>query len=266
MHTRIYGSLLLFCCLCISCTDDKNTNAGKPIVLGDPSTIVTETDSQYLRDFVAEVKPAPQPEEPKQDTVATQHATQEQTQPKEEERSTTSPKEENGLTVDFEEVTIFIPRIDVREPNSRSKNKNGATYQLREGELERNQVRVIQGTVTKISQRIQGVTTAKTSMGTLQLGATNTNWQPLTGRNNTYLIGSLNASADKQTPAAIRNAAMRAVRSKRMGRAQKQKWEAAAQRIRPRDVSTSARSVIWKIEGKDARGRNYQKQVRVDIP
>ncbi len=43
-----------------ACGNDS-PNRGKPIVLGDPATIVTEADSQYLQDFVADIQPVQQP-------------------------------------------------------------------------------------------------------------------------------------------------------------------------------------------------------------
>jgi hypothetical protein len=258
--------------MCGSCNNNKTANSGKPIVLGDSSTIVTERDSQYLKDFVADIKPAQQVE-PKQDTVAinqpvTNAVQPEQAKPKEEELKTPAPtKTEEGLTIAFKEVTVFIPNITTKAHRQRRPNTNGASFELEEGELNRNQIRVTEGNVQKISQRYQSVVTARTSMGPLTLAAISktTDWQPLSGKGNAYLINGLNAHDIKHHPAEIRTAAMKAVRGKRMSRGMKQRWEAAAQRIHPRDVSTSIRSVMWKIEGKDARGRNYQKQVRVDL-
>jgi hypothetical protein len=36
---------------------NENTHKGKPIVMGDPSTIVTEVDSQYLQNFTDDISP-----------------------------------------------------------------------------------------------------------------------------------------------------------------------------------------------------------------
>ena len=39
----------------VSCKEDKKQNNG-PIILGDPATIVTETDSKYMSDFVDDIQ------------------------------------------------------------------------------------------------------------------------------------------------------------------------------------------------------------------
>ena len=57
MHVRILYILALGAIGFTSCTESRNTSSGAPIVLGDPSTIVTETDSQYLRDMVMDYEP-----------------------------------------------------------------------------------------------------------------------------------------------------------------------------------------------------------------
>ena len=64
--TLFIATVVLF----FSCNNMGNTNDHRPIVLGDSSTIVSEPDSQYRRDFVTDLTPAePQPEEAKKDTV-----------------------------------------------------------------------------------------------------------------------------------------------------------------------------------------------------
>lgn len=269
-----------------SCSND-NPNRGKPIVLGDASTIVTESDSQYLQDFVADVKPLQpvvQQEIPTEDTVikqaeAVKEAIPQQVEAKKEEpklqaKETEAPKG-NGLNVAFKEITVLIPNITTRSYKQQDTRKaNGASYELMSGNLSGNQIKTGGGNVGKVSQRYQTVIAVKTDMGTLVLESLNrtTDWQTLKGSNNSYTISGLDAKHMqylKATPAAIRNAVSRAARNKRMSRANEQKWVKAVSRVRDandKPLVVLLRSVMWKIEGKGTDGKPYQKQLRIDIP
>lgn len=274
----IAGAILLQ-----SCGNDS-PNRGKPIVLGDPATIVTETDSQYLQDFVADVKPLqPVTTEPATDTAVQTEAPKEETKTEEktqkeeqkaEENTATAPKG-NGLKVEFKEITILIPNIGTRTYKQQDTRKaNGATYEITSGTLVGNQIKTGGGTVTKVSQRYQTVIVVKNNLGTLVLESLNrtTDWQTLKGGNNTYNItglGNNQLQYIKASPAAIKNAVTRAARNKRMNRATEQKWLKSVSKVRDandKPLVVLLRSVMWKIEGKDANGKTYQKQLRIDIP
>lgn len=267
-----------------ACGSD-NPNRGKPIVLGDPATIVTEADSQYLQDFVADIQPVQQPvaapaETPAADTAKQQEAPKEE--PKQEPKKEDPKKEETsaaptgkGLNVAFKEVTVLIPDIVTRSYKQQdTKKANGASYELTGGNLNGNKIKTGGGKVTEVSQRYQTVIAVKTEMGTLLLESLNrtTDWQKLKGGNNTYTISGLDAKRLQYLnakPAAIRNAVSRAVRAKRMSKANEQKWMKAISKVRDandKPLVVVLRSVMWKIEGKDANGKSYQKQLRIDIP
>lgn len=276
----VAGALLLQAC------GNDQPNKGKPIVLGDPATIVTEADSQYLQDFVADIKPVERPavvEAPAEDTAAKAPAEAPIQEPakadapkKEEPKQTAAPAPKgNGLKVEFKEISLLIPNINTRTYKQQdTKKANGATYELISGNLAGNQIKAGGGNVTKIAQRYQTVIAVKTDMGTLVLESLSrtTDWQNLKGGNNTYSISGLEQGQlqyIKAGPAAIKNAVTRAARNKRMSRANEQKWQKAISRVRDandRPLVVVLRSVMWKIEGKDASGKPYQKQLRLDIP
>jgi hypothetical protein len=269
-----------------ACGSD-NPNRGKPIVLGDPNTIVTETDSQYLQDFVADIKPAQpvvQQEAPKEDTTAKQveaekEAVPQQEQPKKEEpkqntKTAAAPKG-NGLNIAFKEITVLIPNINTRSYKQQdTKKANGVSYELLSGNLNGNQIKTGGGNVSRVLQRYQTVIAIKSDIGTLVLESLNrtSNWQTLKGGNNAYTISGLDSKhleSLKATPAAIRNAVNRAARNKRMSKATEQKWLKAISRVRSindKPIVIMLRSVMWKIEGKGTDGKPYQKQIRLDIP
>lgn len=264
-----------------SCGED-NPNKGKPIVLGDSSTIVTETDPTYLQDFVADIKPQAQPAEQSQADTAQKEqapAQKQEEQPKEAAKPAEQPKQEapagKGLTMAFKEVTVFIPNVSVRTYKQQDLTKaSGASYELTGGNINGNQIKTSKGNVTRISQRYQTIVVAKNELGTLVLESLSqmSDWQALKGGNNNYNISGLDArNLDyiKASPASIKNAVSRAARNKRMSRNAEQKWVNSVKNVRSanqKPLSVVLRTVMWKVEGKDEKGKPFQKQIRMDIP
>lgn len=264
-----------------SCGED-NPNKGKPIVLGDSSTIVTETDPTYLQDFVADIKTQPQAqpvEQAQADTAAKQQAPKQEEPAKETQQTAEQPKQEaptgKGLTMAFKEVTVFIPNISVRTYKQQDLTKaNGASYELSSGNINGNQIKTSKGNVTRVSQRYQTIVVAKNELGTLVLESLSklSDWQALKGGSNSYNISGLDArNLDyiKASPASIKNAVSRAARNKRMSRNTEQKWVNSVKNVRSanqKPLSVVLRSVMWKVEGKDEKGKPFQKQIRMDIP
>ena len=279
MYLRLISvfSLALFM---ISCSEGTRQNRG-PIVLGDSSTIVTETDSKYLRDFVDDIKVRAK----EQDTTeVAQPETQPETFQRPDETNlpvTTEPQkpevqEGKGLNIPFKEVTVYIPNIETktyREQNLQL--ATGASYLLTEGELNGNKIHLNGNTsITKVSQRYITAVEAKNELGSLIIdGLSNTtDWQTIRGKNNIYLISGLEPNKldyKRATPAQIKNAVSKAAKNKRMSKKNIQKWENSVRNVRSVDqkpFNIILRSVMWKIEGKDATGKPFQKQVRIDLP
>lgn len=265
----IFNILLLLS----SCSSDKNQNNG-PIVLGDSSTIVTEEDPKYLSDYVDDIQLRTIPkdtivQEAEQEIKATEENKLEEAKQTEQTEPIAQGK---GLTVPFKEITVFIPEIETKSYRKQNpKQANGATYQWLDGRISGNQLQVSGATITKVSQRYLTRVVAKTELGTLALDALNslTDWEPLKGNGKTYTITGLeNPRAKNVTPSQIRLAVSRAAKNKRMSRQNIQKWERAvrnARSLNQKPFQIIVRSVMWKIEGKDDNGKNFQKQVRIDI-
>jgi hypothetical protein len=255
--------------------------------MGDPSTIVTETDSQYLKDFVADVKPINQTSSAptvdttatttKADTIAeTKEKEVAKTENEEEPETKAEPETSGGpvLTAAFKEGTIFIKGIETRSYRKQNLQKsNEATYQLTSGKLNGKKLQMSGSTIERVAQRYQTIVVVKNSMGTLSL--TNLDytspWKTLNGSNNTYTISGLEGRLEgaKVTPATIKSAVSRAARNKRMSRANEQKWVNSVKNVRSanqRPATVALRSVMWRIDGRDAKGKSFQKQLRVDIP
>lgn len=260
-----------------ACSSSNSGGEHGPIVLGDTATIVTETDSQYLRDMVPDlqvVEPAAtQPTEP---AVA---ATVEKPEPPKEEPKAEKPIEEpvaahkgNGLNADFGNVSVFFPNMKVRNADRSVKGANSVSYTLDGDAITSSKLQVIGGTVSRVQQRLQYGVIAKNAQGILALttlGTENGPWQTLKGTNGQYTFAGQPKVRFNPSATAIRSAVEKAARAQRLSRRQQRDWTNAVKNVRSvtqSPLSVVLRTSIWKIEGTDAKGKRFTKEIRIDIP
>lgn len=286
MRIRLYcllsivaGAILLGSCV-------TGGTSGKPIVLGDTTTIVTESDSTYLKDFVEDVKPSSvttaaadsTPAVPADTAVKQPEPVATQSEPEKKgdiEEKAEKPATANGLAIVFKNVSVVIPDIKARSGSSEKaiSNANSVTYQLSGGTLNNKEIKVSGGTVESISQKVQSVVEVRNNLGTLELSnlTANSGWVKLKGSKNEYTISGLTASqlpAPRISPSSLRNAVSRAAKAQRMKKAKEQQWLNAVKNVRSatqKPLRLTLKSVTWKIDGKDGSGKRYSKQIRMDI-
>ena len=264
-----------------ACNDPKNKSHG-PIILGDSSTIVTETDPVHLQDMVQDLRPAV--EEALDTVVAAAVAAP----PKDTAKAITNtpPPEEktppavqppgNGLNIAFKEVTVFIPNITTRSFGRQDlQNARGATYELSTGNIAGNQLKILNGTVQKVMQRYQSVIALQDGNRTLpleSLGVHSSEWQPLKGNGSNFPITGLESTRldyIEASPVAIKNAVTQATRKARMNKNEASGWQNLARNVRSAEKAPCTillRSVSWRVEGKDAKGKAFNKEIRIDMP
>lgn len=264
----VAGSFLLGGC------DNSSSNKksdGKPIVMGDPATIVTETDSTYLRDMVVDLRPGDLSaiaDSVKASLVDT--TKKEDTTAKAETAPAPDPA---GLSVAFKEVTINIPGIKAKAAAKQGDllKASGATYQLTDGKLDGSKLQVSGATITNVSMRYQSEVNIKNELGILpldNLGST-TAWKTIKG-NNTYDI-SIPSGRQIQTQrinqGTVRNAIVRTSRAKRLNKKTQQQWLNSVRNIPgpQKPLEITVRAVMFKIDGKDKAGKSFSKQVRIDL-
>jgi len=260
-----------------SCGGDGQGPKG-PIVLGDSSTIVTETDQGQLKDLVTDLQPVippaedkdQEPAKPAADTPATAAAPEAKADEQKAQPLPSGP----GLRAEFSEVTVFIPGLSVKQHGRADlRRAGGATFSLSSGNLDGATLRV-SGNVTRVSQRYQTIIVLNSSMGAIALDPLvhTSSWESVKGNNNTYAIdvpNSRNAEYDKASSSSIRLAVQREARQRRLSRSKTQQLLHEVRNVRAtnqKPLSVAVRSVMWKIDGKDDRGKPYSKQVRLDIP
>lgn len=272
-----------------SCDDSKPAGSGA-IVLGDSSVIVTESDPQQLKDLVTDLQPVIPPAENKdEDPGAAESKPDSSHKPMPAQAggvasASTTPTQPTpvakivssgpGLKAEFKDVTIIIPGLAVKQAGNPNLEKaNGAVYTLNDGTINGATMRII-GTVTKVSQRYQSVVVLKTEDGTFPLDplSLTTKWETVTGSNNIYRITGLDAKSMKVYDADardIKSAVQRMTQRRRMSRKMAQKIQNSTRNLRvvnQKPLYVELRSVMWKIDGKDANGRLFSKQIRIDVP
>ncbi len=269
--------LLLFGCIFIfSCKDVPTKNHG-PIKLGDPSTIVTESDPQKLQDLVTDLTPVipsnippdTAKEEPKADTP--QKAAVATAPPPAAAPIPSGP----GLKAEFKEVTIMLPGLDAKQAGKPNlMNANGAVYTWTSGNINGNVMRTT-GNVTKVSQRYQSVVLLKGKNGNLPLEdlSVTTPWQQVNGGNGAYPVRGLGENDLKFEDADasdIRNAVTKAGRQRHLSKKKIDEWMTVlgknVRTANQKPLVVTLRSVMWKIDGKDEKGKIYSKQIRIDVP
>ena len=277
--------------LCLSSCDDNKPMGSGAIVLGDSSNIVTESDPQQLKDLVTDLQPVIPPAENKdEDPNAAENKPDSSHKPlpapvasvspaptlAKPQPATTAKAITNGpgLKAEFKDVTIIIPGLTVKQAGNPNLDKaNGAVYTLNDGNINGATIRII-GTVTKVSQRYQSVVVLKTDVGTFPLDALSltTKWETVTGTNNIYRIAGLDAKSMKAFDAEardIKSAVLRMTQRRRMSRKTAQEIQNNTRNLRDvnqKPLYVELRSVMWKIDGKDANGRPFSKQIRIDVP
>ena len=270
MFSRVsaFGALLLLA----SCDNMGQRNRRGPIALGDPATIVTETDSAYLQDMV----PDPAFDEPAAGTAARESATAIAPQ-----RDTVAPAARTnapaqpatpvaaGLTADFGDVQVTLPGVGARDASRSVRGAKAAAYTLGGTSFGGKSIAVRGGTVKRIQQRtgysavveIGGKPVLLSDISTMYTG-----WQSLSGKNGDYTLASSTPPAIKVSPAAVRTAVQKAARKQRLDRKAEQKLLASVKGLSTPPLSIMPRAFTWKIDGTDAKGKAFSKEVRVDVP
>lgn len=273
--------IYIFVLLAMSACNDSDNPTGQapPIKMGDPATIVTETDTQYLADIVpdlnlntgrpvtiASTKPDSTP------PAAVPDTTQAPTPASETVAAQPTGK---GLKVPFPQVEFFIPNIETKtykEPNLET--DYGASYELTEGTLRDNKIYIKGAQIEDVYMRYQTIIVARNNLGTLPLESLRklTDWKKQKGSNGVYEIEGLEPNkleGLKVSNKAIRNAVSRDARGRNWSRSGVQQWLNAVRNTRnstQKPLHTELRSVMWKVNGKDANGRPFTRQLRIDVP
>ena len=259
-------SMLLLAAACSSNTGQQGP--ARPIVMGDPATIVTETDSQYLRDVLPDFTPEEQlpastktPEAAPKDTATTPLVA-------------AAMPAGNGLTIDFGDLNVMIPGLQVHGKTKNVKGQTSVAYSSEQADATTLKNLIISGTlkIESVQQKADYGLVWSAGGKLLPLSKTGTQsagWQSLNSRNSDYKTVVPTAPKFNVSIATLRAAATDAVKRTRLPRTETNKLNSAAGRIRSVDgseVKPVLRTLIWQVKGKDARGRAVSHEIRIDMP
>lgn len=260
-----------------SCKDMPSKTHG-PIRLGDSSTIVTETDPALLQDIVTDLKPVipvAMPDTPKQAGPVPAKDTARPVQVAQATPAAPPVNHGPGLKAEFKEVTVSIPGLTAKLAGKGNlQNANGAVYTWEGGNINGNVLYVTGGTITKVSQRYQSIIVLHGQNGNLPLDelTETTGWAQVKGNANAWPITGLTETAMEYADAnsgEIKSALMKAAKARRLSHKKLQEWQNVMGNVRSanqKPLYVTLRSVMWKIDGKDAQGKIFSKQIRVDVP
>jgi hypothetical protein len=259
-----------------SCGASSENQHKGPIVLGDSATIVTEKDSQYLKDEVMDIEPRRVQEV---DTAVPLPQSKEQTAVPAKDTAVVAKQhqpEENGQAIDFGGAKMVLSGLRLKE--SRKQNtiqEEGLSYSLNSGNLGTSKLVVYGAKNITIKQRYQSKLILKSSLGTVDLrdlGLYTSGWNNVSGSNagnaQSFGLASLSRIAYAQVNNnKIKNAADRELRKRRTNSRTIQSWMKEIKRVRSgndRPCEIILDNVQWQISGTDEKGKPFRKTIRVD--
>lgn len=267
--------IFLLASSCNSPSERPQLNEGA-IILGDSSTIVTETDSQYLKNNIAEINPKQFIRKAVASVVDS--TPKPKKNPDQDKLVAPSREEPTGFTIDFGKgVKLTFSGISTREFKEQFPQKaSGVSYAITSGNLTESKMILSGLKDVTIKQRYQThllLESGSQKLSLQNIGGYLSDWKALKTENSS---GNMIASfADlshlgfkKVSHQTIRNGVRRAARSSRMSQKETDEW---LQRIRHTRSAQDAPCSIeldntqWQIYGTTSDGQRFFKVVRLDI-
>jgi hypothetical protein len=262
---------VLILCLIFSCSDKREPNK-KPIVLGDPSSIVMESDSQYLKNYTEDISPIKNNKKGNQIHKMMVQVDSLNNAKKLNETPKTS--QVDGFKIEFAECSVVLGGILCHALNNtqNERNENSVSYLRDAGSFLDNTLQVDGLTEMRMEQRlaVKLAIEAKGEQFILEdLGKFQTPWYPLAGKDKVFIsVGSNSLQFKEVTQQSIKNALDRELRKKKKDRKEIQVWMDRIKNTNsPADVPCKliAVSSQWRIWGKKD-GKQVRKLIQLDMP
>lgn len=263
MRNLFFISTLSASLLLLSCSEKDTKNHG-PIVLGDSATIVTETEDKYLQDMVPDLRMVAPPAPSRTDTPK-----YEAPQP----TAATPTAAQAGFTIDFGDMVFQLASINPQQDGKGFAGKSSAALSAPAANFQPSTLSLREGSLTRVQQRIQTGVIMKESNPVLilsDLGTVSSNWETLKTNGNSVDIQALaNPAFDKKlTNAAIKNAVQKAARGARLSTKEQQELVNKVSKVNAANEAPLAivlKNVVWRVEGKDAKGKPFSREIRIDV-
>lgn len=276
MKNILYISgLMLLCYSCNEVTQPKNV---APIILGDSTTIVTETDSQYLKNVIDDIEPSKnQPIAKTNDTIQAQkNDTLLQLKSTTENITSTANNvktNSNDFVLNLKNNTqIVFKDIATKEFKTQDPStQNDLSYLITKGDINKSAITVNNGSITEVLYKSKIVYKVKTSQAELvlsTLAGKSANWTKLPIKSNVVTLGNINSpAAVKITAKEIQTAIEKAISKKKYKSSVREKLRkelAGVNSLNHKLISYGTDYQQFRISGKDAKGVTFKKIIRLD--
>lgn len=251
------------------------SKGGGAIVLGDSSTIVTETDSQYLKDDIPDYQPDPVETPPAKEEVVTKtEAPAEKPQEAPQPKATATA---SGYSINFGAIKIVFEGISANDAARQNAEKQeGLSYVVKSGKLANSRIYVYGARDVAIKQRYQSRLTLNSRSGTVDLrnlGLYTSGWKNNNdSKNGAAFVFSLNdlnkPSFSNVNNAKIKNALDRELRKRRTNSKTIQNWMKEISKTRdagdePCDIVLD--NLQLQISGTGIDGKTFRKNIRMSV-
>ncbi len=254
----------------LSCNEEKGP--ATPIVLGDSSTIVTESNPQYLANETNDISPANKKSTEGQITNMMTQIDSAQSVKKLEEKNTSIPLK--GFQISFAECEVVFQGLSAHaiQSSQDERQSNSVAYVWDAGNMFEmalqvkglDEVKVEQRTFTRLYAE-QGAE----AYGLNDLGKFISAWHTLPGKNNQFIsLGNNSLQFFPVDHQKISNAVDRELRKRKKSREDIQRWSSLLKQTNSyTDVPCKLLMVSgqWRIIGKQ-NGKRVQKLIQFDIP
>lgn len=261
--------LIFFLLFLFSC-EEKIKNP-KPIVIGDTNSIITETDSQYLKNFTNDISPTRKKSSESQiASMMVQVDSLKSTQQLEEETQQKVPI--NGFSINFNECSVVFNNLYAHALNNTQdeRKSNSVSYLKDGGEFLEMKLQVTGLNEIKVEERLTlqlAVEKEGERYILFDLGKFITPWYNLAGKDQTFIsVGNNSLSFHEVNQQKIKNALIRELTKKKKNKEIMSAWMKAIENTKiyadaPCKILIS--SAQWRITGK-SNNKRVQKLIQFD--
>lgn len=269
----VWVFIITFCfSACQNGIEAESSNRFGAIVLGDSATIVTETDTNFLKNNVADLEP--------QELVQTLSVKPENQEPaaqieaeKELPSTPTASTNEPVFTINFGRgVLVTFTGITTRTFRKQDPEKDaGVSYAVVTGELSESVLKITGIKNLKVRQRYQTYLFLQSDEEELSLrnmGGYLSDWKILPANTSSFSLEDLkNLNFKSVSYNTIRTATSRAARTARLSSQKTNFW---LQKIRKTRSANDEPCLIkldnvqWQVSGQASDGRSFFKTIRLD--
>jgi hypothetical protein len=269
-NTNYLAYIGLFTAILITSCDNNNLANKKSIVMGDKSSIITETDSNALKNYVRDISK----KENEEDDIAKMMVQVDSLKTQQElEASIDSLQPIKGFSIAFKDCIITFDGIDAKEISAQDPmNSRSVSYVVTKGDLAKMKVK-IEG-LKDISLKERVFTKLKVASGNEEyllsdLGRKISDWFNLPGVDNIFVSAGDNSfQFNDLTNVKIKNALDKKLRANNTEEAKIQAWmKKIAKTNNYTDVPCKlyVSTAQFRLYGVTAKGNKTNKLIQFDV-